>query len=56
MVRNYKRTSSRAKVPIEVIKIAVKKVLVDNMSRRSVAQDYNIPFKTLSRYCKNVNF
>ncbi|KAL4107720.1 hypothetical protein QTP88_018016 [Uroleucon formosanum] len=51
MVRTYKRTSSRAKVPIDVIKIAVKKVLVDNMLRRSVAQDYNIPFKTLSRYC-----
>ncbi|KAL4122016.1 hypothetical protein QTP88_014425 [Uroleucon formosanum] len=51
MVRTYKRTSSRAKVPINVIKIAVKNVLVDNILRRSVAQDYNIPFKTLSRYC-----
>lgn len=38
-------------MPLNIIKIAVNKVLVEKMSRRSVAQDYNIPFKTLSRYC-----
>lgn len=52
MVRNYKRKSDRGRVSEDVMKRAVKMVLNEKHSRKSVSDDFSIPIKTLSRYCK----
>lgn len=51
MVRNYMRITERGCVTDDVMERAMKKVLDESHSRRSVSEDFNIPIKTLSRYC-----
>lgn len=52
MVRNYKRKTDKGRTPEDVMNRAVKMVLNDKCSRKSVSDDFNIPVKTLSRYFK----
>lgn len=54
MVRTYKRFTDRAKTPPDVILRAARMVKNEKRSIRSVAQDFNIPFKTLARYCSRL--
>nr|XP_047133687.1 uncharacterized protein LOC124811672 isoform X1 [Hydra vulgaris] len=51
-MRNYKRKTKRAITPQNVIKNAVDAVLLEGKSIRKTAKDFNIPEKSLSRYCK----
>lgn len=53
MPRNRKRKTNRGQTSADVMMQAVKAVGPGN-SIRSVAQDYNINYRTLSRYCKKI--
>lgn len=52
MVRNYKRKTDRGHISKDVMERAVKIILNEKCSHKSVSEDFNIPVKTLSRYCK----
>jgi len=43
MVRNYKRNTDKGRTPEDVLNRAVKMVLNDKCSRKSVSDDFNIP-------------
>jgi len=45
MVRKYKRNTERGHVIGDVMKRAVKKVLDENHSHKSVSEDFSIPIK-----------
>ncbi|XP_065678145.1 uncharacterized protein LOC136093140 [Hydra vulgaris] len=51
-MRNYKRKTKRAITPQNVIKNTVDAVLLKGKSIRKTAKNFNIPEKSLSRYCK----
>lgn len=53
MVRNYKRTLNKAKILLDIPNRNCCKTSFSwkNISCRSVAQNYNVPFKKLSLYC-----
>lgn len=52
MVRNYKRTTERAKYSPELVRTAVQAVLSKSLSLLAAADVYEIPSKTLWRYCQ----
>ncbi|XP_025192175.1 uncharacterized protein LOC112592366 [Melanaphis sacchari] len=52
MVRNYKRKTDRGHTSEDVMERAVKIIINEKCSYKSVSDDFNIPVKTLSRYCK----
>jgi len=52
MVRNYKRKTDRGHISDDVMERAVKTILNEKCSHKSVSDDFNIPVKTLSRYFK----
>lgn len=51
MVRTYNRKTEKGKTPLDVMIRAAKEVLINNRSRRSVAKDFGIPDRSLTRFC-----
>ncbi|XP_050501983.1 uncharacterized protein LOC126881649 [Diabrotica virgifera virgifera] len=51
-MRTYKRKSEKGKTPYDIMKRAVKVVLEENFSVRKAAKNFEIPRKTLEKYCK----
>jgi hypothetical protein len=51
-MRTYKRRTDRGSTRPEVILQAVKAVRKHGKSIRNTAKDFDIPFRSLTRYCK----
>ncbi|XP_053623521.1 uncharacterized protein LOC128682698 [Plodia interpunctella] len=49
-MRTYKRKTTRADVPQNIVERACHNVIFDNMSINSVSKQFDIPYKTLHRY------
>ncbi|KYM99643.1 hypothetical protein ALC62_09611 [Cyphomyrmex costatus] len=50
-MRNYKRKTNRASVPEDIVMRAVKDVVDDGQSYKSISSAYEIPIRSLIRYC-----
>lgn len=55
MVRNPKRKSSRASQPHDIVLRAIKEVRQEKRSIRATAMKYDIPFRSLARYCAKIS-
>ncbi|KAG5898634.1 hypothetical protein JTB14_021008 [Gonioctena quinquepunctata] len=55
MVRNPKRKSTRASQPHEIVLRAIKEVKQEKRSIRATAAKYDIPFRSLARYCSQIS-
>lgn len=53
-MRTYKRKTERAKTPPEIMLQAARMVKLEHKSVRSVSKDFDIPLKSLARYCTKV--
>lgn len=54
IMRTYKRKTSRGKTPLKVFQQAAHEVLENNKSLRGVADDFQINYMTLQRFCKRL--
>lgn len=54
MVTNPKLKTTRASTPHDIIPRAVKEVKFEKKSIRLIAAKYNIPFRSLARYCNKI--
>lgn len=54
-MRKNKRKTQRAQTSKEDMLRAAREVLLNGRSRRSVARDFGIPDRTLTRYCSKIN-
>ena len=55
MPRTYKRKTERANIAPDTVLRAVRAVRIENRSIRSVARDFGIPFRSLTRYCSRAS-
>jgi transposase-like protein len=55
MPRTYKRKTERANTAPDTVLRAVRAVRIENRSIRSVARDFGIPFRSLTRYCSRAS-
>lgn len=51
-MRTYKRKTNRASVPEDIVLRAVRGVIEDGKSYKSMSDSYKIPKRSLIRYCK----
>ena len=54
-MRNYKRKAERGLTSPDVVLRAAREIKLTNKSIRSVAREYNIPDRTLTRFCAKVS-
>lgn len=56
MVRNYKRSTERAKTRRELIIQAVRQVKYNRITLVQTSEDFDIPLRSLARYCKKISY
>lgn len=54
MVRNYIRKTNRASLTTDTIMQALRAIKYDRISMQRTSEDFKIPYRSLSRYCKTI--